>query len=400
MNMYRFSLFICALVLGAIAVPEEAQAQVSGPYTNVLCVWNGGTNAYQVHIVEMPANITTITQDFTGDCTNNANDLFQAVKADLAQNTTWAGFNDQLGSQQDVFCPGPDNPIMFTQLMASMSYHQSGQPQAGLVIDQLCPSNTGGGGTGGTSVAPDQTYAYEQCEEGSALISVAHDDPFAVRMTDTGPSSTSVIHNTWLVELNAAMSIATPVDLGTQIGHCDAAAADAAQDYMQANVGSLNPQDFGWDDWQCPEDDLVVTVTECKDNGADATYGYTVDCCPPPTPVGTTASMSHSACLYPASTPLFPSIGLWFSTYQPSTVLPHYHDPATVCQAMEADTRAWFDINVPSTALNSLFCNMNWGANQGGTYVPGTLRFSSCTVIPGNCYGGDEVRFWMEYACQ
>lgn len=403
MTMYRFNLLLCALVFGSFAAPDEAHAQVSGPYTNVLCVWNSGTSAYQVHVVEMPANVTTITQDFTGACSNDANDLLQAVKADLVQNTTWAGLNDQLGSHHDLFCPGPDHPTLITQLMASMSYHQSGKPQAGLVINHSCPSQTGGGTGGGTSVTPDQTYAYNMCAEGWSLVSVPHDDPFAVKMTTIGPSRASALDNTWAIELDGVRSVLSLVDLGNHVDHCDAAAASAAQDYMQANVGSLDPQDFGWDAWQCPEEDLVVTVTECKDNGTDSTYGYTVDCCPPVVPADAVwGGTSHGACVAtPDDVPFhYGPLSLSSFTNQLAPATYTYTDPLTVCQQAEQDALQWFDANLPQ---GNPPCFQTFGAPIGSNYVPGTYHFTSCTVSPSqpgqNCGSGFYVQWRQEYAC-
>ncbi len=399
MTMYRFNLLVCALVFGAFtAAPEDAHAQVSGPYTNVVCEWNTGTSAYQVRIVGMPANNAVVTQDFVNDCTGDPNDLFQAVLADLNQNSTFAGQNDQLGSQQDWFCPGPDNPSLIGNILTSMTYSHTGHPQAGVIIDHTCPGQTGGGG-GGTGGPPDHTYTHEVCEDGWPMTSVAHDEDSAVKMTNTGSSSSSTMNNTWNIELDGVRSMLTQVDLGSHIDHCDAAAVSAAQDYIQANVGSIDLQSDG----QCPEEDLVVTITQCTDNGTDSTYGYAVDCCPPVIPADAVwGGTSNGACVAsPDDIPFhYGPLSLSSFTNQLAPATSTYTDPLTVCQQAEQDARLWFDTNQPT---GNPPCFQTFGAPVGSSYVPGTYYFSSCSVSPSqpgqNCASGFYVNWRQEYAC-
>ena len=400
--MKRF-LFTGALALLCLA-PATTSAQVTSSYVNVLCVVDPFTSDYTVEIYRQPGSVfvgsITNTQLTNSICTHDEQDLFNWAVNDLTTSGTMNGNDDTLGPVSDVFCPGPDNPTTIAQVMASMSFNtQTGDPQAGLVIDYYCP--TSGGGGGGTPTTPTATYDAEICEDGHVLASAAVDGPNSINMVNVGPSSTQGF-DTWEFSLLNNNSVpGAQSDLPSTVNHCDMGAADAAQDYLQANVGSLNPHDFGVDAWQCPLDELVVSVTSCAAGNGFATYGYRVDCCPPQIPPNAVvAGNNFSICLYPeGSAAANQSVSLRNPTYSMGPLAPIYNDPNTVCADMEADALAWFDANLPSGTPP---CSNNWGAAAGGNYVPGTFSFVSCSVVVDQqqCRGDALVVRWrQEFAC-
>lgn len=395
------------LLTGALALlcmaPAAASAQVSSPYVNVLCVVNPLTGDYTMQVYRQPGSnlVHTITDPAitTVACTNDAQDLLNWVHNDLVNNGTWNGNNDQLEQGMDIFCPGPDDPTTIASLMANMSTNtQSGHPQAGLVINYFCPTTTGGGG--GTPPVTAE-YTAELCEDGHSLASSWVSDPNAINMVNVGPSATAGF-DTWELALFGNASVpGVQTDLPSSVNHCSQDAADAAQAYLQANVGLLNPHDFGVDAWQCPVDDLVISVTHCDIGSGFANYGYRVDCCPPQIPPNAVfSSNTMSTCIYPEGHPNANiSVSLAFPTYFMSPMTPIYNDPNTVCVDLEADALAWFDANLPS---GSPPCSGNWGAAAGGDYVSGTFSFANCGVTPNaqQCgKGGFQVRWRQQFAC-
>lgn len=402
MSRHLFIALVSILAIQSFA-PAQAQAQVSSPYVNVLCLWNPGVSDYEIHVYRQPGQtlVHTITDPaITAQaCTSDPGDLLNWVKHDLIDpsNGTWDGLNDMLHTQSDVFCPGPDFPTVISSLMASMSYHtQSGAPQAGLVVNYICPT-TGGGTGGGTPSTPDISYSSETCDGGQTQASAWFDEATAIQMVNQGPSTSLRNHDTWQISLaGVAPPAASSAQIPSTSTHCSPEAVDAAQAYIQTNVGALNPADFGVDAWSCAEEDLVVAITQCTDHGTHSTYGYRVDCCPEPPSVTTTNFQTVHACL--DGTTQSPMMTLANATLFMSGPTPVYNDPNTVCQNAEADALAWFDANLPSGTPP---CYAGWGAAAGGDYVAGSYNFRWCTVTPASaqCGGHFRVSWSQEYQC-
>jgi len=398
-------ILLSVLALSVLAVPGIATAQVSSPYVNVHCVWvpAGSTPGhYQANVYRHPSPglVAVITDPVfvSNACTGVPSDLLDEVLDDLQNNGTFNGQADQLVSGSDVFCPGPDNPTVITSMSASLSTPSPyGPDQTSLVISYTCPGATT---PGATPYTPTATYNEPICDGGEVQAAASSIDPMAVQMTRIGPSQWLWGADSWRVELAGSMALApSNMDMLSSHGHCDPGSANTAALYLQNNIASLDPHDFGVDAWACPVDELRASVTSCTDHGTHATYGYRVDCCPPPTTTAW-AINGFGACLYPDGHALaYGSVDLAYATSFLGPAHPTYNDPLTVCADMEADAQTWFDTNVPT---GNPPCTPSAQAAAGGTYVPGTFHFTTCTVTPDTAQcgpGGFQVDWQHQLQC-
>jgi hypothetical protein len=388
---------------GTLFAAQTAQAQVSANSLNVNCVWEPNVGDYAVMVYHQPSH-TLVHSLPAGDikaqqmCTNVPGDLTNWIWNDLLTNgtavATWGpgglgGANDQFDTAIDVFCPDPIigppvfiNPRVIGSILESTAppYKWVSEPQTSAVVNYECPRAAV---VNPPVPVPTATYDAFTCDDGFITASATFFDTNALSLTETG--------NLW--QASASSLASQPVTVPQGLTHCDPAVASVAESYLQDNVGLLNPHDFGVDIWDCPQDNLVVTVDSCDVQGNVSTYGYQISCCEPEPDPMIWGFTSHSTCLTPSPW----GTGFFLYGTMPNTP---YTDPNTVCADLQADYPPWMDSLAPLGG--NQVCSPSWGAAAGGNYVPGTASINQCQVVAlrdPSCAGFPRIHFQTEFAC-